>query len=373
MRVLIIHNSIGDEALAADHDVLAQVEAVSEAISQLGHDPLALPLELDLGQLKETILSSGAEMVFNLMESLGGSDRLAFMAPALLDVLGCPYSGSPTRALFRLSDKIEAKRILRLAGFPTPDWVSRSSDFRRESAPTADKAAPKSATRHIIKPVYEHASFGIDSQALVEAGDPRSLKAKICEREESLGTTCFAEQYIDGREFNLSMLAGPTGPRVLPAAEIDFCGFSANMPRIVDYRAKWEPDSFEYQNTPRQFEFPQSDSPLLDKLVGLARSCWNLFGLRGYARVDFRVDTHGRPWILEVNANPCLSPDAGFAAALDRGRISFPQAVARILDDAVGPRGNKSCPDFPGLAGVVESQHSSRAAIVGAVDAGSED
>ena len=60
------------------------------------------------------------------------------------------------------------------------------------------------------------------------------------------------------------------------------------------------------------------------------------FDLHGYARVDFRVDGEGRPWILEVNANPCLSPDAGFAAALARADIPFHDAVARILDDALG-------------------------------------
>jgi D-alanine-D-alanine ligase len=74
---------------------------------------------------------------------------------------------------------------------------------------------------------------------------------------------------------------------------------------------------------------------LLCQLAYLARECWHGFGLRGYARVDFRVDQEGNPWILEINANPCLSPDAGFAAALERAGISFPQAVERLLDDAL--------------------------------------
>ena len=65
----------------------------------------------------------------------------------------------------------------------------------------------------------------------------------------------------------------------------------------------------------------------------LALECWRLFGLRGWARVDFRVDAAGQPWILEVNANPCLSPDAGFAAALARSSISFDEAIRRILED----------------------------------------
>ena len=146
---------------------------------------------------------------------------------------------------------------------------------------------------------------------------------------------CFAERYVEGREFNLSVLAGPEGPEVLPPAEIDFSAFPPGEPRIVGNRAKWDAGSFVFQNTPHLFEFPPSDQPLLERLSRLAREAWHLFRLGGYARVDFRVDEAGEPWILEINANPCLSPDAGFAAALIQASIPFPQAIARILEDAL--------------------------------------
>jgi len=77
----------------------------------------------------------------------------------------------------------------------------------------------------------------------------------------------------------------------------------------------------------------EADGPLLQRLRRFAKSCWALFGLRGYARVDFRVDAEGQPWVLEVNANPCLSPDAGYAASLSRAGIDFDQAVQQILED----------------------------------------
>jgi D-alanine-D-alanine ligase len=123
-------------------------------------------------------------------------------------------------------------------------------------------------------------------------------------------------------------------PQVLPPAEIDFSAFPPDKPRIVGYRAKWQADSFEYQNTPRRFDFPSADGPLLEQLRSLSLRCWALFGLRGYTRVDFRVDRDGRPWILEINTNPCLSPDAGFAAALQQAGIPFETAIQRILDAA---------------------------------------
>ena len=102
----------------------------------------------------------------------------------------------------------------------------------------------------------------------------------------------------------------------------------------MGYRAKWQADSFEYHHTPRRFDFPPSDAPLLDQPRSLAEQCWTLFGLRGWVRVDFRVDAAGQPLILEINANPCLSPDAGFAAALEQASLPFEQAIQRILDDS---------------------------------------
>jgi D-alanine-D-alanine ligase len=108
------------------------------------------------------------------------------------------------------------------------------------------------------------------------------------------------------------------------------------MPRIVDYAAKWEKNTFGYQHTVRRFDFPPPDEPLIDALVVLARRCWEAFGLGGYARVDFRVDADGRPWVLEVNANPSLSPDAGYAAALAQAGLPFTEAVRRIIGDVQG-------------------------------------
>ena len=122
---------------------------------------------------------------------------------------------------------------------------------------------------------------------------------------------------------------------MLPPAEIDFSAFPPGKPRIVGARAKWEEDSFEYSNTPRKFDFATGERRLLDELQELARLSWHSFHLRGYVRVDFRVDAEGRPWILELNANPCLSPDAGFAAALQRAGIAWETAVARIIADAL--------------------------------------
>jgi D-alanine-D-alanine ligase len=187
----------------------------------------------------------------------------------------------------------------------------------------------------ILKPVWEHASLGMDDSAVMSVASADEQRRRVNDWAQWLGRPCFSEDYIDGREFNLSVLAGPHGPEVLPPAEIDFSAFPDDKPRIVGYQAKWEPESFEYQHTPRRFELPAADAPLVKRLCELARETWTLFGLAGYARVDFRVDHSGEPWILEINTNPCLSPDAGFAAAIAQAGLTYEAAIERIIADAI--------------------------------------
>ncbi len=147
--------------------------------------------------------------------------------------------------------------------------------------------------------------LGLDEGNIVSVKTEDQLNEILKEKAARLGGACFAETFIHGREFNLSIIGGLDGPEVLPPAEIIFDNLERGKPAIVGYRAKWEEDSHEYKNTPRTFAFNEDDQPLISELKSLALRCWDLFGLRGYARVDFRVDESCRPWILEVNCNPC--------------------------------------------------------------------
>ena len=124
-------------------------------------------------------------------------------------------------------------------------------------------------------------------------------------------------------------------PKKRTYAEIEFLEFAPGAPRIVDYAAKWDPASHAYHHTPRRYEFPPTDEALLGELRTLALRCWEVFGLAGYARVDFRVDEAGRPWVLEVNTNPCLSADAGFMAAAHQAGLVQRDVVGHLVEGAV--------------------------------------
>jgi D-alanine-D-alanine ligase len=240
----------------------------------------------------------------------------------LLDAMKIPYTGNSSTALVATASKVCVKQRLHRVGLPTPNWINADRGW------TGDGNA-----RFILKSVHEHASFGLDDSSVVRVTGQEQVSALLHDRESLTGREYFAEEFIDGREFNLSLI-GP-GPRVLPPAEIDFSTFPLGMERIVGHAAKCDQDSFEYNNTERLFDFPANDQPLLQHISQLAVECWQLFELRGYARVDFRIDSAQQPWILEINANPCILPDAGFAASLENAGIQYDDAVQAILDEVM--------------------------------------
>jgi D-alanine-D-alanine ligase len=340
MKVLILHNDVSQDHSPSDLDVLYQIDAVRSALQELGHAVETRSCTLDLTRTKADLEAMRPDVVFNLIESLANTDRLGAAGPLLLDALRVPYTGVPTVAQLVTNGKLTTKARLLAAQLPTaPWWTDVSSGWHGLPWPTAD-ALPEldptcQLTPLMIKAVWEHASFHMDDSAIVSPACTRELAELIQERERRTGQPHFAEPYLEGREFNLSVLGTANGPEVLPPAEIDFSAFPSDKPRIVGYTAKWHEDSFEFQNTPRSFDFPAHDASLLAELRRLAIACWHAFDLRGYVRVDFRVDRAGRPWILEINSNPCLSPDAGFYAAVQRAGLTFADAVERILEDAM--------------------------------------
>jgi D-alanine-D-alanine ligase len=320
---VILHGAVDPLAPPDEQDVLVEVAAIGDSLSSLGYQPVTLPLTLDLDAARSVIERLKPAFVFNLVEAIGGQGRLIHVATALLDSIPVAYTGCRTEAMFLTSNKPLAKRMMAQAGIATPPWI----DPDRLGGTRVQFPGP-----YIVKSVWEHASIGLDADSIVS--DPRRLGEVARRRRRVLGGDWFAEAYVEGREFNVSVVAGPRGPEVLPPAEMRFIDYPEGKPRIVDYAAKWDEASFEYRNTVRSFDLGPDDGALVASIAAQIKACWRLFGLTGYARIDFRVDARGQPYVLEVNANPCISPDGGLVAAASRAGLSQTDLVARIVADA---------------------------------------
>jgi D-alanine-D-alanine ligase len=321
--VALVYGRVEPDAPEDEKDVLVQAAAVRAALAARGRRTVDIPVTLDLRDAAEALRAVEPVVAFNLVESIGGRGSLVHIVPALLESMGIPFTGASCEAIVVTSHKLLAKKLLAAEGIATPGWATAAEAGRLAFPPS-----------RIVKSVWEHASIGLEDSAV--AGTPREMEAEIRRRtaREPL-EHLFVEEFIDGRELNLSLLGGLGGgsPQSLPPAEIRFVDWPRGKPRMVGWRAKWADGSPEYERTQRRFDLPESDAALVQELVRLARECWRIFGLRGYARVDFRVDAAGRPWVLEINANPCLAPDAGFMAAAGRAGLGMEDVVARIMAD----------------------------------------
>lgn len=298
-------------------DTLLSAEAVARALAELGFATEIVAVDLDLNHFL-ALKRRDPLLVFNLVDAVRGDGRLAPVIPSLLDAVGLPYTGAHSDAWLETLSKVATKLKLEREGLPTASFCIEGAGLDPDA-------------KVIVKAVWEHGSLGLDQDSVVKGGDVARV---IADRNARFGTDHFAEGFVEGREFNLSLLEERGRGSVLPIAEILFEDWREGRPRIVDYDAKWTSDSEAYIGTPRRFGLEKAEPALAADLEGLAKSCWDLFGLAGYARVDFRVDREGKPWILEVNVNPCLNPDAGFAAAAAQGGLSYRDLIGCIIDAA---------------------------------------
>jgi D-alanine-D-alanine ligase len=237
--------------------------------------------------------------------------------------LGLPVSGNSARTLRDLINKPAVKRRLQQHGLPTPAFPEDGAQGKQ----------------WILKSETFHCSRGMDHRNVSSDIEALNRLARECAHRYS--GAWFLEEYIPGREINIALLDNGTGrPDILPASEIHFTG---REPHIVDYDSKWNENSESYAHTTPGMIFSAADKPLLDKLGALSQQCWQHFNLSGYARVDFRIDKAGNPFILEINANPCLSEDAGFMRAAQHAGLSPADVIWRLIPPLPVKRAYEVC------------------------------
>lgn len=308
----------------ADAGVLNAVEAVAEALRQ-NRIPFSRLGVRRLSDIPEALSAAPGAAVVNLVERLDGRVSDFNQVPAVCEALRHPCTGNPSTCLELTLDKWIMKARLRAGGIATPDGAVVPPG---EAAGRCRLPPPP----FLVKPLCSDGSEGIHAHSLIRdaAGDAESVVRQVHER---CGQPALVESYIEGREFNLSVLERDGRVEVLPIAEIDFSLFPPGRPHIVDYDVKWVAGTIPGHVSPRRVPAAVNE-PLASELRRVALAAWRACGCADYVRVDCRADAAGRPFVLEVNANPDLSPKAGFPASLAAAGISFADFVASILSNA---------------------------------------
>jgi D-alanine-D-alanine ligase len=178
-----------------------------------------------------------------------------------------------------------------------------------------------------VKPLRMDASIGINGKSLVRT--TKELMQRVAAIHK-LKDSALVEEYIDGREFFISVL-GNQNPRALPPIEIDFSGLPEGMPRVLDSRAKWNKRSVEYKGTKAVFPTDMPDE-MRAKLEQVALNAYRVLRVRDYGRVDLRMADTGQIYVIEVNASCYLEKSAEFAMAAERAGLNYSQMIQQIVE-----------------------------------------
>jgi D-alanine-D-alanine ligase len=333
---VVVYNADYEDEAASAADAKSVRDAangVIDGLRAIGHRAELIGVHgWDVGELFDRLRRDPPDLIFNQCESLAGDVRNELLLPALLDLLRIPYTGAGTLALGLCLHKERTKEVLVANRIPTPVHAVI------HTAADAERAAALGFPL-FLKLAHQDASVGIETGNVVRDRD--ALVRRASDMLERWREPVIAEGFVAGREVNVTILG--TGSRVqcLPLHEIDFSAMPDGSPHIVSYAAKWDPAHPEYRGT---LPVPLRDTPpqVIAAIEEVATAAFRALELRDFGRVDLRVDAGGQPWVIDINPNCDLSPDAGAARAARSAGIEYPQLLGRICDLAWSRHGHKA-------------------------------
>ncbi len=325
-NVVIVFNAFEPKPNAAaerlsEESVAEMARQVEEAVKALGWPVTLIPLQRSLLNFLNRVKEINPDVLVNLCEGYYGRPQWEANVAGIFELMGLPFTGNASKTLAICQDKFQAKAILRASGLPT-------APAQLVLSPDDDLDLPFPV---IVKPNNEDASLGIYPTSVVR--EPDGYAAQVKRIHETYRQPALVEKYIDGREFNVAVMEN-SAVEALPVSEIDFSQMPAGMPKICSYEAKWFEDHPLYDKTPPVCPAPV-DEDLRRRLQSAAVGAFKVMGCRDYARVDFRMDRKGGIHILEVNPNPDISLNAGFARALKAAGIEYASFWSVLIGKAL--------------------------------------
>ncbi|MEK7249486.1 MAG: ATP-grasp domain-containing protein [Bacteroidota bacterium] len=304
--------------------VVEEMDDIKEALNSLGFKTNTFNVDSKVDRLISFLQEEKPDLIFNLVECIENEAILEMNVAGLYELFKIPYTGAGPLALGIALNKPRVKEILAANGIRTP---------QHQVLKVSDKIVVKDGMDFplIVKPSREDASVGISEKSVVYSLN--ELRKQVRYVWAEFEQPALVEQFIDGRELNVAVI-GNKRPVALPISEIEFSGLNPGMHKIVTYAAKWLNGTVEYEGTNGVCPAPLEQA-MEAQLKETALKCYQLIGCRDYARVDFRLSADGVPYVLEVNPNPDISDDAGFARSARAYGFTFPQIIGKIVESAL--------------------------------------
>jgi D-alanine-D-alanine ligase len=292
---------------------------VTTTLHKCGHEVKIQGVQKDLAVIAAAIEEFKPDIVFNLLEAFDDVTTFDQNVVSYLELIKMPYTGCNPRGLMLARDKSLSKELLAYHRIPVPDFTV----IRRGRKPVLTR---KLRYPVIVKSLFFEASAGISQASVVENDEQLAKRVQFI--HDSLGTAAIVEQFIDGRELYVGAM-GNERVQVFPIWEMSFSKMPGNTWRIATERVKW---NTRYQER-HGIETGKADLPeeLAARVQHLVKRAYRVLDLSGYARLDLRLDSECRPFVIEANPNPQLAEGEDFAESGALAGLSYEKLLERIV------------------------------------------
>jgi|GEM_PF-71754 len=307
---------------AVESDLTSVGKNIQKALESKGHKVTFFDMN-EYPPPVQKIVESKVDLVFNVCERINGSSLLEPHAAAFLDMLNIPYSGSNPITLGICIDKIRMKKLLDFHEIPTPNW-----DYAYRYDEEIDPALRYPL---IVKPANSDNSIGITNESVVRTEE--ELRKQLKKITEELGHPALIEEYIEGDEFDVSIIGNDENIQVLPLSKSTFEKLPDGVWHIYPYEAKWSEEGvYQHIEVHRDPKIPQRLASLISEI---ALDTYNIFDCHDYGRVEIRVDKEGNPYVIELNPNPSINDGDAVPGAAEFLGLDYAGFVEYILKLAI--------------------------------------
>ena len=293
---------------------------VLSTIKDLGHEVKVLGVKDDLGAIRQANEEFKPHIAFNLLEAFHEIGTFDQNVVSYLELLRLPYTGCNPRGMFLARDKALSKKLLHYHRIPVPDFTV----VARGRQPRLPKRLSYPA---IVKSLTQEASIGIAQASVVD--DEAKLKERVQFIHESIKTDAIIERFIDGRELYCAIL-GNQRLQVFPVWEMTFANMPDSQHRIATERVKWNA-KYQAKVGISTGKADSLDEATQARVQHIARRTYKVLEQSGYSRIDLRLATDGRVYVLEANPNPQIARGEDFADSAQSAGMNYPTLLQRIL------------------------------------------
>lgn len=317
MKITVLYNEVTQiengnlQDLLADEDTVKTAKEIAIALTNIGYDTELFCV--DEVSVKKLNKSYPTDLFFNNAFGIGNVAKSESQLAEIIENTKISFTGATAKNIILTTDKKTTKNVLLKSNLPTPKCDGKKFPL-------------------FVKPIGEDCSLGITQSSVVQ--NNRELKNKINELKKLYGGNILVEEYIDGRELNVSVVGNNNSLKVLPIPEIVFSKKFPGKYHIVDFDSKWKESSLFFKES-NGFCPAILDNNVKKTIEEVAKQAFRICVCRHFARVDIRLDKNNKPWILEVNANPGIGKGDGIIRSAKAAGFTYESFLDFLIQLAV--------------------------------------